>query len=490
MNLDTLQRDLLNDMDANSREFKDNEAYYLAQRRPEAIGLAVPREMQKLLANVGYVRLYLDSLANRIELEGFRTPEKEADELLWEWWTTNRMDVQFILGVTEALVQGRAYLTVSAPDPNNPRLDKTIPIQKAESPLSVYADIDPWTHEVRTGIRIHKNRDGEVDRTVLYLPDRTVYRVLEDGKWIEDPRFPEVHHNLGIVPIVPLMNRTKLSDQLGTSEITPELKSTTDAASRILMDMQGGAELLALPQRILFGVEPDEFTDENGDAVDSFTQYMAGILTVSAPEGKAMEFSSADLQNFATALAEIRKEVEAYTGLPASYLAQSAENPPSAEAIIATNERLVKKAERKCTVFGDAVEEFQRVSWMVMNPGKDLPKEYNRLEAIWRDPNTPTYAAKADGASKLYANGTGIIPKERARIDLGYTVIERQQMKEWDKEEQQESLDLMKMYADAAPEQEEPNDTASAGDRNESGSVRGAGGSGDSSGSGARKPVR
>jgi len=70
----------------------------------------------------------------------------------------------------------------------------------------------------------------------------------------------------------------------------------------------------------------------------------------------------------------------------------------------------------------------------VMNPGK-IPPDYLRLESIWQDPSTPTYAAKADAATKLYANGMGVIPREQARIDMGYTVEQRLEMKEWDKEE-------------------------------------------------------
>jgi len=105
-----------------------------------------------------------------------------------------------------------------------------------------------------------------------------------------------------------------------------------------------------------------------------------------------------------------------------------------------------------------------RIATKVM--GKKVPEEYNRLETVWRDPSTPTYAAKADAATKLYANGTGVIPKEQARRDMGYTQTQRENMQEWDKEERTTLLsDLYsqtKAVADATPKPD-PKPAAKAG---------------------------
>jgi hypothetical protein len=92
---------------------------------------------------------------------------------------------------------------------------------------------------------------------------------------------------------------------------------------------------------------------------------------------------------------------------------------------------LVKKTERKNKIFGGAWEQAMRVAYMV-SKGGEVPPDMFRLETVWRDPSTPTYAAKADAAVKLYANGMGVIPRERARIDMGYTITERQEMEAWD----------------------------------------------------------
>ncbi len=110
----------------------------------------------------------------------------------------------------------------------------------------------------------------------------------------------------------------------------------------------------------------------------------------------------------------------------------------------------MKNAERKSKIFGGAWEQAMRVAYKVMNPGSDIPPEYYRMETVWRDPSTPTYAAKADAAAKLYNAGNGVIPKEQARIDMGYSIEQRLKMKEWDEEENPMGQ-LASMYAVKPP---------------------------------------
>jgi hypothetical protein len=242
-----------------------------------------------------------------------------------------------------------------------------------------------------------------------------------------------VRHDLGVVPVIPLPNRTRLSDLYGTSEITPELRSVTDAAARIMMDMQGTAELMAIPQRLIFGVKPEDLgvNPETGEKM--YDAYMARILGFEDPDAKAQQFSAAELRNFVDALDALDRKAAAYTGLPPQYLSFSSDNPASAEAIKSSESRLVKKVERKNRVFGGSWEQAMRIAHKVMNG--DIPSEMYRMETVWADPSTPTYAAKADAAVKLFANGLGVVPKEQARLDMGYSITEREQMRRWDEEE-------------------------------------------------------
>lgn len=426
--------ELLNKFEEKVAPLKDNKAYYESERRPDAIGVSVPPKMQKLLAHVGYPRLYVNSIAERQELEGFRLGgADEADEELWDWWQANDLDIEATLGHTDALVHGRAYITVAAPDPAlDAGMDPTVPIIRVEPPTSLYADIDPRTRQVTKAIRAVYDGDGnEIIMATLYLPDRTLGWVKQQGQWTP---VINVTHGLEMVPVIPILNRTRLSDSNGTSEISPELRSMTDAAARILMLMQGTAELMGVPQRLLFGVKAEDLGVDTETGETLFDAYLARILAFEDAEAKAQQFSAAELRNFTDALDQIAKQVAAYTGLPPQYLSTASDNPASAEAIRASEARLVKTVERKNKIFGGAWEQAMRVAYKVMKGG-DVPPDYLRMETIWRDPSTPTYAAKADAAAKLYANGMGPVPRKRTWIDLGYSVAERAEMEKWLEEE-------------------------------------------------------
>lgn len=426
--------DMISRFEVHQRELRQNTEYYESRRRPQAIGMAVPKEMEKLLAHVGYPRLYVDAISERLELEGFRLGgADDADDELWDWWQANDLDIESPLGHSDALVHGRSYITVSKPDPEvDVNWDPTVPIIRVEPPTHLFAVIDHRTRCVLQAVRVIYELDRhQATSATLYLPNRTVAWSRINGWNV----YQDVDHNLGIVPVVPITNRISISDLYGTSQITPEIRAVTDAAARILMDMQGAAELMAVPQRMLFGVKPEDIGVDPATGEGGYNAYMARILAFADPEGKAFQFAAAELRNFGDALDQLDRKAASYTGLPPQYLSVSSENPASAEAIEASESRFVKACERKNLLFGGAWESAMRIAYRVMNQGETLPKQYNRMESIWRDPSTPTYAAKAAAATQLYAGGAGVIPKRQAREDMGYSLVQIEQMEKWDEQE-------------------------------------------------------
>lgn len=424
---ETIVTDLTNELNSKQGALEENEAYYEAENRLRALGLSTPPEMRHLTAAVGWPRMYVDSIEERLDVEGFRnSDEPEGDSRLMDWWQANYLDVESGLGHIESMMHGEAYVTVSAPNedenPDNPLI-------KVESPKNFIAKDDYRTRKVKEALRRYRDpRIPNEEYVALFLPDENVYLARNgQGDWKVDFKVP---HGLGRVCCARLLNRERLTERCGRSEITKEIRSATDAASRVLMNMQAAAELMALPQRVIFGVSMEDFVMDPDNPGASMEAYMARILAFENEAGKAMQFNAAELRNFVEALEEIAKLVASYTGLPPQYLSFSSENPASAEAIKSAESRLVKKAERKARMFGQAWEEAMRLGMLVIDGS--IPDDAYKLETVWRDPSTPTFAAKADGVVKLAQ--AGILPIEQAREDLGYSDVQREQMRKWDSE--------------------------------------------------------
>jgi hypothetical protein len=427
--------------DQSQSGLSDNAAYYDAAATPTTVGLSTPPEMRRLVGSIGWSRTYLGALEERLDLEGFRLAgASEADDRLWQWWQANNLDEGSSFGHTEAMIHGRAYIVGSAPDPQDPTDDPDVPHISIEPPTRMWADIDRRTGRVRYAVRVLRDeityaRDNPMpDYVTLYRPNATTgYEQGGPQGWKVDFN---VEHNLGVTPVVPLLNRSRLTEIYGSSEITPEIRSVSDAAARTMMNMQATAELMAVPQRLLFGVKPEDLTDDPTNSYKVFQAYIARILAFDDPDGKAQQFSAAELRNFTEVLDQLAKQAATYTGLPPQYLTFHSDNPASAEAIRASESRLVKKAERKQRIFGAAWEQAMRIALLIMDGS--IPAGAHRMESLWRDPATPTYAAKADAVVKLATaatpDGRPVIPVQRARVDLGYSVEERREMEAWDSE--------------------------------------------------------
>jgi hypothetical protein len=427
---DSLVDDLLTELNGKQGKLEENQAYYDATFRLRALGLSTPPEMRFLTAAVGWPAMYIQSLEERLDVEDFRMgDESEGDDRLRDWWQANLLDVESGPGHTEALVHGIAYVTISAPTEDE---DPTIPIMRLESPFNFIAKQDYRTRRVKNALRVYEDPEIPNEKYVaLYLPNETVYlgqSKNQSSQWFIDYR---VQHDLDRVLVSPLVNRAKIHEWCGRSEISRELRSATDAASRIMMNLQSAAELMAIPQRILFGVSEEDFPVDVSKPGAAMEAYMARIMAFENEAGKATQFQSADLRNYVEALQELAKQVASYTGLPPQYLSFSSENPASAEAIKSSESRLIKKVERKARMFGQSWEEAMRLGMLVIDGS--IPQDSYKLETVWRDPSTPTFAAKSDGITKLHQQG--IIPTEQARIDLGYSDVQRKEMLKMDKDD-------------------------------------------------------
>lgn len=400
-------------------EVRKHDAYYDGVLRLAALGLSLPPEMRQLQTVVNWPRLVVDALRERIRLEGFRMFGSEiTDDRLWSWWQFNGMDEEFPLAVLEMLVQGRSYITVGY-DEDRP----DVPLFTCESARNMAVDQDVRTRKVKAAARLYGHNDaGEAREATLYLPGRNLYYVSDHGRW----RLTEtIETGIDRVPVVPMVNRARLHDRSGRSEMA-DVMSLTDAACRALTDLQGAQELLAVPARYVFGVTEADMKKQDGSPLTQWEAFLGRLNGIGNENAKVVQLPGADLSNFTRVINSYAGLVASVSGLPTHYLGLVTENPASADGIRAGEARHVKRAEDKCLIAGGTAEDIMRIGMEIVDGA--IPDEAERMEALFADPATPTYAAKVDGVVKQFS--AGLMPKEMAWEDLGWSPERRKRAAE------------------------------------------------------------
>lgn len=381
-------------------------------------------------------QMAVDSIEERLRLEGFKTEDEGANNELWRIWQANRMVLGFRQAVTDALVMRRAFVSVGT----NPD-DADTPIVTPESPLELYVDLDPARRTVRAALRRVADIDalGGVSRryATLYLPNETIWCESDGGlAWQEVRRD---RHGLGMVPVAPVVYKPRLRGstrtprntevaRLGRSALDPIIP-LSDAANKLGTDMMVAAEFVAIPLRALFGVGPDDFKDQEGNPVSPLRTLMGRLVTVPDPEVKAFEFAAAQLSNFTEGLRALAEMVVSVTGLPPHYLGKAADNPPSAEAIAASESRLATRAERAHDSLGIGAMDSAE---LILRFTKSWDPAFRSMTLDWRNVRTPTIGAMADAAVKLGPKDKPIVPMKQTREALGFDEQAIEAMEEQD----------------------------------------------------------
>jgi hypothetical protein len=432
----------------------------------------VLREVEDRIQAValGWPMLAVDPLEERLDVLGFRYPEDgdqgpdaapeelasaAGDDNLQGVWQDNALDEESQMGHLDALVMKRSYVTVGSNDG-----DTDSPLVTVESPLEMFALIDPRTRKVVAALRRWAEQLDFVTQlpqryATLYLPNSTHWFSSGPQGWQEQGRD---EHRLGEVPVAPLTNRARLADRYGRSELTEPLLALSNAANKIATDMMVAAEFHAIPLRAVFGVGPDDFEDENGKRMSALQVIMGRMLAVPGAEAldgggiRAHEFQASSLTNFHDTLNQLGRHAAGLIGVDPSVLGlTTGDNPASAEALKSRELRLIKKAERRQRAFGGGWERAMQLVRRFQDG--DWDPQARRLETIWRDAATPTRSQAADAAVKLVGAGKPVIPVQQAREDLGYSPSQQRRMEAWDKAAGDPLADIARELANNAPPQ-------------------------------------
>lgn len=418
----TIFNRLASNLGGSQRELERLNAYYEGWQRIEHLGLAVPPELRQFVTIVNWPRTATDAVERRIDLEGFRLAgQEDADDELWRIWQENDLDEESQLAHLDALIFGRSFVCIGSNDE-----DSTTPRITVESPQEMACEFDPRTRVVTAALRKYAAPATMATLTseyaTLYLPKSTAWLERSSSTRHGWQVIDRDDHQLGMVPVVPLVNRARTKRRYGVSEMA-DIIGLTDAAARALTDAQVATEALAVPQRYVLGAKPEDFVDpQSGESMAKWETYFGSVWALLNADAKVGQFSAADLGNFARIVDHYAGLVAGSTGLPMRYFGQNTANPPSAEGIRADESQLMVNVRRKHRAWGGTWERTMHIVRRLVDG--DWNPDLKRMETLWANPETPTVAQQADAVQKLVTtlvNGVSVLPLRMAREKLGWS---------------------------------------------------------------------
>jgi hypothetical protein len=419
---------LTNRIDEANRSIRKLDQYYrgiqpIGYLHPEVADVARGR-LQSLVIN--YPALVCNAVDDRLGVTGFRMDDQDADEELWRIWQANDLDEWAPQCHIDSLIYGRSFAMVW-PDPEDP----LTPRISVESASQMAVEYDPTTRRI---VKAAKQwAEGDEKFLTIYSPTR-IERYWSDAgagaaaEW--RLRTDPVQNFMGVVPVVPFINRPRLDRPMGESEMA-RILPLADAVNKLATDLMVSAEYHAMPRRWATGIDlgGSETAMERTAAVarQRWTEATAGSVWLSESENvKFGQFSEASLDNFTKAIEMFAGKIAALSGLPPHYLGMQGSNPTSADAIRSSEASLVSIVKAKQVILGGAWERVMRLA-ILMRDGAVDPAAKS-METIWRDPATPTIAQQSDAIFKLRTGG--IIDARQAQEDLGYSPVQIERMQD------------------------------------------------------------
>jgi hypothetical protein len=407
------------------------DCYYNGDQIIRDLGISIPPQLKGLHTVIGWPQIGVDALEQRLDIEAWRyADDPENSQELADLVEPNELVHESQLAHLDAFVYGRAYAAVGSRDAEDldggaAAVDPDTPLITVESPLDMTLFYDARARRVTAALRSYKL--GDDPAATVYLPDQTIYVVQSSSGWDIVQRDM---HRLGIVPVVRIANRQRTADRVGKSEITPAVMSITDAACRTLLGMEVAREFYGAPQRYILGASESAFQDAEGNAKSAWETYIGRVLALERDEDgnvpQVGTFAAYDPSAYTKIVDLYARIMATQLGLPPHYLGYTTDNPASADAIRSTEAQLVKRAERKQTLFETPWAQVLRLALLIKTG--EIPDRARRIQTVWRNPATPTLAAQTDAATKLVQ--TGILPPDSdVTLEMvGLTEAQRQRV--------------------------------------------------------------
>ena len=393
-----------------------------------------------------HVRSVIDTLRERLAVTGLsiegatddnpNTPEAQVGAALWEWWTKSRLDSEQIRLYRRVLRDGRCYVMVDYdPETQRPRFTQHHVDAGPDDPGIVLHRDPTDANRVLFATRYFTTFDpltpgatGKRCKTV-YLPGE-IRKYVEgrSGEW--EPRrdaqdatwpLPWVDRNgapLGVA-VIEFANP-------GGSEVA-QIIGLQNALNKAWLDLLAAADTSGFP---LVAIEYDTSrlgpaatrggeSDADSEGDDEIRLSPGRLLEVD--DAAVHRLEAADMSQMIAVIDRIELAISGVSRTPSYYLRPvGGADVPSGEALKQLESGLVRRAEERQLVFGQAWEDVFALAYRVNQAfGPSLPDVPDlSIKVTWADANVRNELAEAQVAEAHQRLG---VPQSTLWAELGYT---------------------------------------------------------------------
>lgn len=367
----------------------------------KSLGVAVNPQFDNLQTVVGWPATVVDALNERRSVDYVECiGNAELTDVLQGVWAENDLDVEMgmarddeaIHGITFAVVARNEGRTIVLP---TPATRMTCNYDRASRRITEAASRDP------------RLRADDPQQATLYKRDRTFVVEVDGGRFKILNEYP---NKAGVVPVERFVNRPRHDRPWGSSEITPAVISYTNAAVRTLVSMEVAREFFAAPMRFALNVDPDAFTDSQGNPIPAWETYWGKFVALSAAEAEdgssplppsLNQLPASSPAPMVELMKMLSQMMTAETRMPPSLWGFVTDNPASGDGARMYENGLVLKAKARNRADSGPLGRLSRLILMAEGVSeKDLPQ----IHTQWDDPATQLPGAIADAVSKQIAS--------------------------------------------------------------------------------------
>lgn len=411
---------LLHQLEVKNRRNLLRSRYYDGRNAVRDLGISTPPNFRHIATVLGWPAKAVDVLNRRCNLDGFVIPGGSAEDLgIPELWDANHLDSEAPQAGVSSLIHSVSWLIATLGDEASGEPPVVI---SAKDAMSGTALRDVRTRRLSAFLSIIDcDEHDKPTEMVLYLPDQNLTMTRGDLGWSVDAR----KHNLGRVPVEPLVYQPRLGRPFGSSRISRAVMSLTDSALRTVVRSEVSAEFYSAPQRYLLGADESAFMDAAGNVKTAWQAILGRVWAVDSDEdGNTPTVGQFPQMTQQPHMDQLRAWAQLFAGetsIPVSSLGISTDaNPASAEAYHASREDLIQEAEGTTDGWSPAWVRTMLTAVQLRDGLDAVPPEMSKLRAKWRNPATPSRASAADAMVKLITAFPWMADSEVALEEVGF----------------------------------------------------------------------